>query len=214
MTDFYQIFLQNIYDTSILEIIAVVFGLLSVWFAKNANILVFPSGIISTCIYIYICFFAQLYADMGINLFYAGMSLYGWFIWTRTGVNKKVRPVSRNTKKEQWAGIAGVFVFFWVILGLLWIFKQNDPEYINSYIPYIDAFTTSIFFVGMWFMARKKIENWIYWIVGDIISVPLYFHKGLVFTSFQFFVFLILAVMGYIQWKRMIADREQRNIEV
>lgn len=209
MSDLIQFFIENIRKTSSLEFIAVVFGLLSVWYAKSANILVFPTGIISTVIYIYICFFAELYADMGINLFYTGMSIYGWYIWASKDINRRIRPVAWSTLKEQWIGIAGVFVFFWMILGLLLIFKADDSEYINSYIPYIDAFTTAIFFVGMWFMARKKIENWIYWIVGDLISVPLYFYKGLAFTSFQFFVFLILAVMGFIQWRRIIKLRKE-----
>ncbi len=210
MHDIYSLFLENVQQTSILEVIAVVFGLISVWFAKKVNILVFPTGITSTVIYIYICYFAQLYADMAINLFYTGMSIYGWYIWTRKDINKKPRPIRWNTKKEQWLGIAGVFVFFWIILGLLFVFKHDDSEYINSSIPYIDAFTTSIFFVGMWFMARKKIENWIYWIIGDLISVPLYFYKGLVFTSFQFLVFLILAVLGLMQWIKVYNDTKMQ----
>ena len=203
MTDFFNIFIENIRETTILEYIAVAFGLISVWFAKKANILVFPTGIISTIIYIYICFFAQLYADMGINLFYTGMSIYGWYVWTRRDKNKKLIPIRWSSVKEQIAGIAAVIIGFWIILWLLWVFKSNDTEYISSFIPYVDAFTTAIFLVGMWFMARKRIENWIYWIVGDLISVPIYFYKGLVFTSFQFFVFLILAVMGFLEWKRM-----------
>ncbi|MBS4012327.1 MAG: nicotinamide riboside transporter PnuC [Bacteroidetes bacterium] len=203
MSDFFNVFLINLKETTILEYIAVVFGLLSVWYARKANILVFPSGIISTVIYIYICFFAQLYADMGINFFYAGMSIYGWYAWTRRDANKKTIPIRWNSVREQIAGIAAVIIGFWIILWVLWILKSNDTDYISSYIPYIDAFTTAIFIVGMWFMARKRIENWIYWIIGDLISVPLYFHKGLVFTSFQFFVFLILAVMGLLEWKRM-----------
>jgi nicotinamide mononucleotide transporter len=212
VTDFFQLFLENLKETTVLEIIAVVFGLLSVWFAKSANILVFPTGLVSTVIYIFICFFAQLYADMGINLFYTGMSIYGWYIWTRRDINKKHRPIKWNTRKEQWFGIAAVFVFFWMILGLLWVFNRNNLEYINSFVPYIDSFTTAIFFVGMWFMARKKIENWIYWIIGDLISVPLYFYKGLVFTSFQFFVFLILAIMGLMEWKRMREGSRQSAV--
>nr|HPK06076.1 nicotinamide riboside transporter PnuC [Bacteroidales bacterium] len=85
---------------------------------------------------------------------------------------------------------------------------KDDTAYINSYIPYIDSFTTSVFLVGMILMARKKVENWIYWIIGDIVSVPLYFSKGLVFTSFQYFVFLILAVLGYIEWKKLHLEGE------
>jgi nicotinamide mononucleotide transporter len=90
-----------------------------------------------------------------------------------------------------------------VILGLIYIFKKDDTEYITSFVPYVDSFTTAIFLVGMLFMALKRIENWIYWIIGDIISIPLYFIKGLVFTSFQYAVFLGLAIAGLIAWKRI-----------
>ena len=201
---FFELFWQNVVASSIWEIIAVIFGILSVWYAQKANILVYPTGIISTVIYIFICFFAQLYADMGINVFYTSMSIYGWYMWTRRDKNQKVLPIRWNTKKEQVLGILMIPVLYVLILGLIWIFMKDDPNgYMNTYVPYVDSFTTSIFLIGMWYMARKKIENWIYWIVGDVISIPLYFAKGLVFTSFQFTIFLVLAIMGLIHWKRM-----------
>lgn len=193
---------QNLIDTSWLEVIAVIFGLLSVWYAKNANILVYPTGIVSVLIYVYICFNAQLYADMGINAFYFGMSVYGWIMWTRKTGNKKERPITFNTRKDNMISIAFFAFSLVVIMLLLKYFKSDDMVYWSTSIPYIDTFTTSIFIVGMWLMAVKKVENWIYWIIGDVISVPLYFYKGLVFTSLQFFVFLILAVLGYIEWKQ------------
>lgn len=201
---FLELFLQNVRESSIWEIIAVVFGILSVWFARKANILVYPTGIVSTLIYIFICFFAQLYADMGINVFYTSMSIYGWYMWTRKDENRKVLPIRWNTKREQALGILMIPILYAIILGLIWYFMKDDPDnYMKTYVPYVDSFTTSIFLIGMWYMARKKIENWIYWIAGNIISIPLYFVKGLVFTSFQFIVFLVLAVMGLIEWKRM-----------
>lgn len=210
---FFELFWQNVAASSIWEIIAVIFGILSVWYARKANILVYPTGIISTVIYIFICFFAQLYADMGINVFYTSMSVYGWYMWTRKDENKKVLPIRWNTKKEQALGILMIPVLYVIILGLIWIFMKDDPNgYMKTYVPYVDSFTTSIFLIGMWYMARKKIENWIYWIVGDVISIPLYFVKGLVFTSFQFTIFLVLAIMGLIQWKRLYdASRSQAS---
>ncbi|MGM0572219.1 MAG: nicotinamide riboside transporter PnuC [Bacteroidota bacterium] len=215
-SSFFHLFYENMMATTLLELIAVTFGIMSVWFARSANLLVYPTGIVSTVIYVYICFQIQLYADMGINLFYTGMSIYGWYIWTRKDDQQRVRPIRWNTKKEQAIGLAMVPVLFFIIYILIYIFKQDDPLYMNSYIPYIDSFTTSIFLIGMWYMARKKIENWIYWIAGNIISVPLYFVKGLVFTSFQFFIFLILAVMGLIAWITLYNEgraREQKFID-
>lgn len=213
-TTFFETFRQNMLDTSILEVIAVVFGILSVWFARQANLLVYPTGIISTTIYIYICFVFQLYADMGINLFYTCMSLYGWYIWTRKDDKKRPIPIRWNTRKQQLAGMLMIPLLYIVILGLIYLFTKNDPgNYMQTYIPYVDSLTTSIFLIAMYFMARKKIENWIYWIAGNIISVPLYFAKGLVFTSFQFVVFLVLAVLGLTNWIRLYKQAQVSSVE-
>jgi len=198
-SQFYDILLENILNTSYLEIIAVIFGLLSVWFAKKVNILVFPTGIISVVIYMYICFGAKLYADAGINFVYFVMSIYGWYAWTRVGEQKKERPISMCSKKEHIINIF-MFVFFFLILN--YILKN----YTDSNVPVWDSFTTSIFIVAMWLMAIKKVENWIYWIIANVISIPLYFYKGLVLTSFQFTVFLIIAVLGYIEWKKQFKE--------
>jgi nicotinamide mononucleotide transporter len=209
LSGFFDLFWQNILETTLLEIIAVIFGLLSVWYARKANILVYPTGIISVLIYVYICYQYQLYADMGINFFYFVMSVYGWYMWTRKNAASKTIPIRWNTRLQQWLGVAASFVFFWIILGIIFYFKADDAEYINSYIPYVDSFTTAIFLVGMLLMALKRIENWIYWIVGDIISVPLYFVKGLVFTSFQYLVFLFIAVAGLLAWIKYY-EQEQK----
>ena len=212
---FFQLFYDNMMASSWLEIVAVVFGILSVWFARQANLLVYPTGIVSTMIYVYICFIYQLYADMGINVFYTCMSIYGWYMWTRRDDQKQHRPIRWNTLRQQLQGVMMIPVLFGLILGLIYLVKKDDLVYMQSYIPYIDSFTTSIFLIAMWYMARKKIENWIYWIAGNIISIPLYFVKGLVFTSFQFSVFLILAVMGLTNWIRMYNEgraREQKFI--
>lgn len=191
----------NILDTSILEIIAVVFGLASVWYAKKENILVYPTGIVNVLIYVYLCFQAGLYADMGINFFYFIMSVYGWFSWTRKGKNSKVLPISRCNLLYHLVNIAALIVFFFILRYIL-------IHYTNSTVPNIDSLTTAIFIIAMWLMARKKIENWIAWIIGDVISIPLYAYKGLIFTSFQFTVFLVLAILGYIEWRQKIIARE------
>ncbi len=192
---FWDILQQNVMDSSILEIIAVFFGILSVWFSKKVNILVYPTGIINVLIYVYICFFAKLYADMGINVVYFVVSVYGWYYWTRKDVNKNITPITFCTRTEHLVNL-GMFVFFFVALSY---FLKNHTD---SNVPFWDSLTTAIFIVGMWLMAKKKVENWIYWIIGDIISIPLYFYKGLVFTSLQFTVFLVLAILGYIEWKQ------------
>jgi nicotinamide mononucleotide transporter len=193
--DFFDLFLQNIYQSTLIEIIAVVFGLLSVWYSMKVNILVYPTGIVSVVIYVYICFIAGLYADMGINFIYFIMSVYGWYNWTRPLTDSPKLQVTFSGKEENAFSIIGAISSFFIIRFIL-------IAYTDSTVPNIDAFTTAIFIVGMWLMAIKKVENWIWWIIGDIVSVPLYFYKGLVFTSFQYLVFLILAIMGYIAWRK------------
>ena len=205
---FIETLYQNMLDSSWLEIVAVAFGLLSVWFAKKANILVYPTGIVSVLIYVYICLNAQLYADMGINAFYFAMSVYGWIMWTRKQEGSTVRPITFSTKKDNMiSGAIFMFSLFFIFF-LLKSFKGDDVVYWSTKVPYIDILTTSIFIVGMLLMAIKKVENWIYWIIGDVISIPLYAYKGLVFTSFQFFAFLILAIMGYLSWRKKLLERQ------
>ena len=202
MTDIFAAFWQNILDTTVWEVIAVFLGVASVWYARKENILVYPTGIVSVIIYVFICFGAQLYADAGINFYYFVASVYGWIAWTRKRGDKGPLEISVNTKKQQitWALVTifgCVLIFF-----TLWIFKKNDTAYIQSYLPYTDSFTTAVFLTAMILMARKKVENWTYWIIADVVSIPLYIAKGLVFTGFQYIIFLVLAIMGLIEWRR------------
>ncbi len=182
-----------------LEIIAVIFGGLSVWFSKRNHILVYPTGIISTLIFVYLCLTWDLIGDMMINGYYFIMSIYGWYIWTRKVDETRVTPITRTTAKEKqyciYIGIATlVFVYF--------VYKSFDKW--TGWVAYVDTITTAIFFVGMWLMARRKIENWIFWIIGDLISIPLYFYKGYTFTSFQYLIFTIIAIQGYLAWKKYL----------
>ena len=207
--DYLQLLYQNILDSSRMEIVAASLGLLSVWYAKKANILVYPTGIISVLLYVYICQKAQLYADMGINAYYFIFSVYGWIMWSRKDENKEELPVTYSDKKMWILSIVIFLVSLVVIQVLLRIFKADDAAYWASFVPYTDTFTTAVAIIGMWLMARKKVENWLFWIATDVVSVPLYLYKGLVFTSLQYFVFLILAVLGYIEWKKLAKE----NIE-
>jgi nicotinamide mononucleotide transporter len=202
MTDFWNVFLTNLFDTTWLEFVAVILGIASVWYARRENILVYPTGIVSVLIYVFICFNTRLYADAGINFFYFVVSVYGWYNWTRKDNQEDVLKISVNSRFQQWTGVAITFVSYWLILGMIWLFNREDTAYMTSWVPWVDSFTTAIFLVGMLLMAKKKVENWAYWIIGDIVSIPMYFMKGLVFTSFQYLIFLILAILGLIEWHR------------
>ena len=186
-----------------LEIIAVVFGILSVWFSKKNNILVYPTGMISTSIFTYLLFKWSLLGDMMINAYYFVMSVYGWYIWTRK-VNNIVTPISKVSSPEK---ITSLIIFFFSLSFVYGIYNYFDKW--GSYISYIDNFTTAIFFVAMWLMANRKIENWIFWIIGNIISIPLYFYKGLTFTSIQYIIFTVIAISGYYTWKKILDNSNQ-----
>ena len=188
----------------VLEITAVIFGLLSVWFSKQNNILVFPTGMISTSIYVYLLYHWGFIGDMMINLYYFIMSIYGWYIWTRKLENKEVTPITFTSQTEKKLSI---YIFIATLVFVFIVYKMFDKW--NSWVAYVDTFTTGVFFVGMWLMAKRKIENWILWIIGNIISVPLYFYKGFTFTSFQYLIFTILAIYGYLSWKNKINTSKQ-----
>lgn len=186
----------------VLEITAILFGLLSVWFAKKNNIWVFPTGIINTTIYVYLLWKWSLLGDMMINFYYVIMSIYGWYHWTRKQDDVEVFPISKMTTPEKkWA----LLIFLLTILFVLAVYSYFDK--FTHWTSYLDTFVTGIFFVGMWLMAKRKIENWILWIIGDIISIPMYFYKGYSFTSLQYFIFTIIAIYGYIEWKKKLLQK-------
>jgi nicotinamide mononucleotide transporter len=188
----------------VLEITAVLFGLLSVWYAKKDNIWVFPTGIINTAIYVYLLWKWSLLGDMMINFYYVIMSVYGWYHWTRTKNDVVQFPISRMTTAEKkWSAI----IFLLTILFVVAVYTFFDK--FTHWTSYVDTLVTGIFFVGMWLMARRKVENWILWILGDVISIPMYFAKGYTFTSIQYFIFTIIAVFGYIEWKKTLNNSSQ-----
>ena len=172
-----------------LELIAVFFGLLSVWFSKNNNVLVYPTGIINTSIFVYLLVKWELLGDMIINVYYFLMSIYGWYYWTRKSHNHEYTPITK-IKEADIKIILIIIISSTFFVSYLYSFFDKW----TGLVSYIDILTTAIFFVGMWLMARRKIESWFFWILGDIISVPLYFVKGLAFSSFQYLIFTLIAV--------------------
>jgi len=199
----FQTLRDNVLATTWLEALAVFFGLASVWFAKKENILVYPTGIVNVLIYVYLCFHVKLYADMSINAFYFVMSVYGWFKWSMKMEDRHVRPITYATKKEWFLCISGTIVFFILLYFIL-------KNYTDSNVPFWDALTTAIFIIGMWLMAFKKIENWLFWIAGDVMCIPLFISKGLALTGFQYIVFLAVAVAGYMEWSSKVKGQRSK----
>lgn len=188
-----------------LEILAVIFGIASVWYAKKESIWVYPTGIISTVIYVYICYQFTLYGDLIINIYYTGMSIFGWYMWTRVIGNHHLE-ISRTTKKDKLKAL-GIFLITALFVILVYIYFNR----FDRLTDYFDTFTTGIFFAAMWLMANKKIEHWSLWIIGNTVSVPLYFIKGLGFSGLQFTIFLILAYQGYLAWKKNLDSKKQTS---
>jgi len=214
----------------ILEFVAATFGVISVVFAKRENILVYPTGIISTGIYVYLLSQWSLYGDLIINIYYTLMSIFGWYMWSKIIDDKQNHiPISRTTFEDKIKAI-GIFAFTSVFVIFVYRYYNVMPntlgfsESINfAYTnltsghidgfrmatPFLDTFTTGIFFAAMWLMALKKIENWALWIIGNIVSIPLYFAKGYGFTGIQYLIFLILAIQAYKQWKKSLDNNRQ-----
>lgn len=199
MQSILQQFMDGLTATTWLEFMAVVFGIASVLFSRKENILVYPTGIINTVMYTWFCFaWWGLYAEGSLNFYYTIMSIYGWVLWSRKKTDGRHQlPISASNRKE-WIIALLFFAVCWAVLYI--VLKKYTP----SNVPFADAFASAAAYTGMWLMARKKLENWLWWILTNIASIPLYFYKGAVFTSFQYVVFLVLAVMGYITWKNKL----------
>ena len=208
MNEIYDFFLEA-YSNSptyviVLEFFAFVFGIISVVYAKKENILVYPTGIICTVITIYLLYRAQYFGDMMMNIYYSIMSIYGWWNWSRIKDNRYIVLITNTSKREY---LTSAFFFFLTIAITFFVYKMNLEI---LHIPnYIDIFTSGIFFTAMWLMANKKIECWIFWIIGDIITVPLYGYRGLGMLSLQYMIFLILAIQGYYEWKKTLNKQNQ-----
>ena len=196
-------FLEKISIDLVLEVFAAFLGVLSVWFAKKNKILVYPIGIISTLIYVWILFKNQLLGDLIINAYFFLMSIYGWFFWSRKDEGNFQNKISRLNFNESIFGLI-IFTFGFITVNYLYNLSNWQENYVSS----IDTFTTAIFCSAMWFMARRKIEHWILWIIGDIISVPLYIYKGLYFTSIQYLIFTIIALLGFFTWLRELNKKK------
>ena len=186
-----------------LEYIAVFFGIASVWYSRKEKILVYPLGLISTLIYIYLSFKGSLLGEAGVNLYYTIMSIYGWSLWTRKdNPEKKVLSITWSTKKE-WLQQLAFFAFCYLTIYISLVFLKRG--FAPGAIPWADAFASGTAFTGMWLMAKKKVESWYWWIATNIASIPLYFVKDFVFTSVYYCILLIMAFWGLIEWRRRAA---------
>lgn len=196
-----------------LELIASSFGLISVLLARKGSLWVFPVGLVSTGLYVYLLWEWQLFGDMLINFYYSLMSIYGWINWQKSQKLQQV-TIEKTTPKE-WQMLSFIAVATFVFVAMIYYFKPfiNNHFSVNNislgfanfvWIDYVDILTTGLFLVAMLLMAKRKIEHWLVWIVADVISVPLYFYKGLIFTAVQYLLFTIVAIFGLLSWQKML----------
>ena len=170
-------------------------------YAKREKIWVYPTGLVATLVTMYIFLEDGLLGDMMLNAYYSLMSIYGWWNWARVKAGRKVVSISRTTALEK---IIGVLLFL-VTAGFTYmIYLLFGDELDGS--NYLDMITSGIFFTAMWYMATKKIENWTLWILADVITVPLYAYRGWGILSLQYLIFTILAIQGYIAWKKLLSN--------
>jgi len=198
--EIWQQFIEGMKNTTWLEYIAVFAGIASVWFSRIENILVYPVGLINTIIYIYISIKGDLYGEASVNFYYTIMSFIGWYMWLRRDEKKQVVLHVTSSDRKMWVSQVLFFLFFYIALYAALTFLKQ--VFAKETIPWADAFASATAFTGMWLMTKKKVESWYWWIATNIASMPLYFVKGYVFTSVYYFVLLIMAVFGLIEWRK------------
>ncbi|HCE58938.1 MAG TPA: nicotinamide riboside transporter PnuC [Prolixibacteraceae bacterium] len=179
------------------ELLGAILGLIYIYLSIRQKILTWPVGLLSSVFYILIFFQARLYAGMGLQVYYAAMSIYGWYYWVKGENNTTGEKLNVSyTKPFEWIMIAAAF---FVVLILIVMVLKN---YTDSDVPFIDAFTTTAGIIATWMMARKLIENWIIWVFTDLISVFLYIEKQLWVTALLYLVFTTMAILGFIEWRK------------
>jgi len=200
LQDIWQQFVEGMRNTTWLEYIAVFAGIASVWYSRLENILVYPVGLINTIIYVYLSINGQLLGEASVNFYYTIMSIYGWMLWTKRDKEQHLVVHIKFSDRSWWINQLFFFaVFYAAIYFSLTYLKQS---FAPGAIPWADAFASATAFTGMWLMTKKKVESWYWWIATNIASIPLYFVKHYVFTSVYYFVLLIMAVYGLMEWRR------------
>jgi nicotinamide mononucleotide transporter len=177
------------------ELVAALAGAISVYLSARENILSWPTAIVNVSLYTFIFYESGLFSDMGLQVVYLVLSIYGWYEWLHGGEQRTRLHVSHATPR-QWAISGAIGAVFWLALA------QYTSTLKGVSYPYLDSGLTTLSLVAQWMMTRKILENWVLWIIADIIYVPMYTFKGLYVTSALYTVFLVLAILGLVAWRR------------
>ncbi|WP_319228593.1 nicotinamide riboside transporter PnuC [Draconibacterium orientale] len=188
-----------------IEILGAILGLVYIFFSIKQHILTWPTGLLTSALYVFVFFNARLYADMGLQAYYVVISIYGWYFWL-TGKKQNEKKVAvKTTRKALWMKLAVVSI---ALYALLFFILGN---YTNSDVPHMDSVTTALSIVATWMLARKYIEHWLLWIFIDAFSAGLYVYKGLWATVILFIVYTVMALLGYIEWRKDLKNIEAKN---
>lgn len=198
-------FIINWFITNFWEVFGAVSGILYLFFSIRQNILLWPLGILTSAIYVYVLFVAGLYADMSLNAYYVVISVYGWYYWLKGSSNKQLADNELKisvVNNRQALELLGLTVILYGIILVLLLYLPEKLDFPKAQIPYLDAFTTAGSVVATWMLARKILEQWLIWIVVDAVSLGYYFYKELYATTVLFAVYTVMAVVGYLQWRK------------
>lgn len=185
---------------SILELLGTLFGIAGVWLTIRKNSLCFPAGLINVVLYGILFFNEKLYADAILQVFYVALLLYGWIEWKKE--NRRNDFHITSIKRKNWIYLSFICLLSSFIIGTT-LKSQTDAT-----LPYLDSLLTSMSLLAQWMVAKKKIENWIVWIIADVAYVGMYVYKNLLLTSVLYFIFILLAINGYYQWKKSFVINE------
>lgn len=187
-------------NTGPIEYIAVFAGIVSVWFSRKENILVYPVGLINTIFFIYLSFKGGLLGEASVNVYYSIMSIWGWILWSRKNASQQAKLRITHSSKKEWSLHLLFFAAFYIAIFVA--LRYAKKGFAPDAIPWADALASASAFTGMWLMAKKKVESWVWWIITNICSVPLYFVKQYVFTSIYYVVLLLMAFWGLAEWMK------------
>lgn len=197
--------------TSLLEYIAVFFGIASVWYSRKENILVYPVGLVNTIIYVYISIKGSLLGEASVNFYYTVMSIYGWILWAKKNQQREHIVLITSSDLKEWLRQLLFFTVFYI--GIFSALNYLKKDFAPGAIPWADAFASATAFTAMWLMARKKVESWYWWIATNVASIPLYFVKHYVFTSIYYIILLVMAFWGLKEWikraKKPVVEKEE-----
>ncbi|MEO8086749.1 MAG: nicotinamide riboside transporter PnuC [Bacteroidota bacterium] len=179
------------------ELFGSFFGIAGVYLTVKKNIWCFPTGLANVALYGILFFNERLYADAILQIFYLILLVFGWTQWKKS--SQQTHFIATGIEKEFWIILAIICIGSTMLLGT--VFKN----YTDASLPYLDSLLTSMSFIAQWMVAKKKLENWLVWIVADIVYVGMYIYKELYLTAGLYFVFIILAFIGYQEWKKKLA---------